>query len=584
MRVPQVQTHTQTQARPAGALSKSERVIAACLPSAADMIFLSVLLGVLLGLQGRALGYDGDSGWNIRIGLHVLEHGIPRTEFLLSTTYGQPHVYWEWLSQTFYALAYRLGGLNGVVLLAALLVALTGTGLLVAMRGRGVPLLLALGLALLGTALTSITWTARSQLFSLLLTLCWSEWIWRYWRDGNPRRLWFFPVTMALWANLHGGFLGGLILLGVTVAVAWLAPHRHGEANPRHLTFALLGTLAATLMTPWGIDLYSHILWFFRNPLIVKDTQEHQSPDFHMLSGQVFMMLTFAIVAAWMYALWMRQSTSSPTSTPPASPDASQADSARPESATTTPEPLALAQVGVWTALSLISVRYIPLWALIATPVLGDALVACARVYRASQNQKTATSGSAPADIAGRIHAQAIQMAMLLGKRAILLSRRLEATDKLVGKGIWASLALIFVAATVAHGGAVPGASTHLLDAQYDTHTFPVRAAQELHANGLPQGVGFTTYEWGGYLDYALPEYHVFIDSRSDVYSAEMLGDYASIIGLNPGWQQTLDRYHVRWALIPAGSPLQQMLAISSGWQCSALGNDGVATLCTRTT
>ncbi|HEX8032811.1 MAG TPA: hypothetical protein VF510_03140, partial [Ktedonobacterales bacterium] len=219
MRASQVQTHVQTQARPDVALSRVERIIAACLPSAADVIFLSVLLGVLLGLQGRALGYDGDSGWNIRIGLFVLDHGIPRKEFLLSTTYGQPHVYWEWLSQTFYAIAYRLGGLNGVVLLAALLVALTGTGLFVAMRNRGLPLLLALGLALLGTALTSITWTARSQLFSLLLTLCWSEWIWRYWRDGNPRRLWFFPITMALWANLHGGFLGGLILLGVAVGV-----------------------------------------------------------------------------------------------------------------------------------------------------------------------------------------------------------------------------------------------------------------------------------------------------------------------------------------------------------------------------
>lgn len=579
MRVSQTQTQMQTQAHPAATLSKVERVIAACLPSAADMIFLSVLLGVLLGLQGRALGYDGDAGWNIRIGLFILDHGIPRTEFLISTIYGQPHVYWEWLSQTFYAIAYRLGGLNGVVLLAALIVALTGTGLLVALRRRGVPLLLALALALLGTALTSITWTARSQLFSLLLTLCWSEWIWRYWRDGNPRRLWFFPVTMALWVNLHGGFLGGLILLGVAVVVAWIAPHRHGKANPRHLTFALLGTLAATLITPWGIDLYSHILWFFRNPLIVRDTQEHQSPDFHMLSGQVFMVLTFAIVAAWMYALWMRQAATPTTS---ATPEPTNSDKAPVTHAPNTPEPLALAHVGVWTALSLISVRYIPLWALLATPALGEALVACARVYRASP--KTRTADAISAGVAERLSAHAMRIATTLGKRAANLSQRLEATDRVVGKGVWAALVILFAAATVAHGGVIPGTSTRLLDARFDAHTFPVQAAQELHTNGLPQGVGFTTYEWGGYLDYALPEYHVFIDSRSDVYSAEMLGDYASIIGLNPGWQRTLDRYHVRWALIPTGSPLEQMLAISPGWRCDALGHDGVATLCTRAT
>lgn len=577
MRVSQTQTQIPTPAHTGATLSKAERVIAACLPSAADMIFLSVLLGVLLGLQGRALGYDGDAGWNIRIGLFVLDHGIPRSEFLLSTTFGQPHVYWEWLSQTFYAVAYRLGGLNGVVLLAALLVALTGTGLLVALRRRGVPLLLAVGLALLGTALTSITWTARSQLFSLLLTLFWSEWIWRYWRDGNPRRLWFFPVAMALWANLHGGFLGGLILLGVAVGVAWIAPHHHGKANPRHLTLALLGTLAATLITPWGITLYSHILWFFRNPLIVKDTQEHQSPDFHMLSGQVFMVLTFAIVAAWMYALWMRQPV---TPTTHAASDSAESDEAKVTRSANTPEPLALAQVGVWTALSLVSVRYIPLWALLATPALGEALMACARVFRSSST--TPTADAMPSGVAARISAHALQIATTLAKRATSMSQRLEATDKVVGKGVWAALVILFVAATVAHGGVIPGSSTRLLDARFDAHTFPVQAAQELHTNGLPQGVGFTTYEWGGYLDYALPEYHVFIDSRSDVYSAEMLGDYASIMGLNPGWQQTLDRYHVQWALIPTGSPLEQMLAISPGWHCDALGHDGVATLCTH--
>lgn len=577
MRVSQTQLETQT--RPQFTLSKVERIIAACLPSATDMIFLSILLGVLLGLQGRALGYDGDSAWNIRIGLYVLDHGIPRAEFLLSTTYGQPHVYWEWLSQTFYGLAYRLGGLNGVVFLAALLVAFTGTGLLVAMRRRGMPLLLAVGLALLGTALTSITWTARSQLFSLLLTLLWSEWIWRYWRDGNPRRLRVFPVTMAIWANLHGGFLGGFILLGIAVVVAWVVPHRHGKANPRHLTLALLATILGSLITPWGIELYTHILWFFRNPLIVKDTQEHQSPDFHMLSGQVFMMLTFAIVAAWMYALWMRRPATSFAVATPALAERDEAPSAH---AANTPEPLALAQVGVWTALSLISVRYIPLWALLAMPALGEALLACARVYRAAQEPRA--SRTPPAGVAERVHASAMRTAARLVTRAAVLSRRLEATDRLVGKGVWASLAAILVAAIVVHGGIIPGTSTRLLDAHYDAHTFPVQAAQELHANGLPPGVGFTTYEWGGYLDYALPEYHVFIDSRSDVYSAEILADYASIMALNPGWQHTLDRYHVRWALIPAGSPLEQMLAISPGWRCSPLGSDGVAALCTRAT
>ena len=163
-------------------LTGAERAVAVFLPSLADILFISVLAGALVGLQGRLLGYDGDAGWNLRIGSYILVHGVPRTEFMLSTTYGQPTVYFEWLAQVVFGLALRLGGLNGVVALAAAFVALVTTLLFVAMRQRGIPLALALALTCTAAVLTTSAWTARAQHFSLLLTLLWSEAIWRYWR------------------------------------------------------------------------------------------------------------------------------------------------------------------------------------------------------------------------------------------------------------------------------------------------------------------------------------------------------------------------------------------------------------------
>src|SRR5262249_10390672 len=244
------------------------RVVALLLPSLADALFCTVLLGVALGLQGAALGPDGDIGWSLRIGGETLTHGLPRREFLLATTSGQPVVYWQWLAQLAYTLAYRIAGLNGVVALVGLVVAATSAGLYLALRRRRVPLVAALGLAVVGIGLISITRNSRRQLFSLLLTLWWSEELWRYWRDGQARRLWSFPIVAALWANLHGGFLGGLLLLGTATGVAWLAPTRRGRADPRHLVLALGGSLLATLATPWGPELYSHTLRYLRNPLI----------------------------------------------------------------------------------------------------------------------------------------------------------------------------------------------------------------------------------------------------------------------------------------------------------------------------
>lgn len=527
-----------------GALTPAERLVARCLPSLADIVFVCVFLGTLLGLQGKLLGSDGDAAWNLRIGAQVLAHGLPRTEFMLSSTHGQPTLFYEWLAQVIYALALRLGGLNAVVALAAAFVALETTLLFVLLRRRNVPLPLALALTLAGAFLTASTWTARAQHFTLLLTLLWAEALWRYWRSGNPRRLWFFPLSMVLWVNLHGGFIGGILLLGTAAAVAWLFPNGRERANPRHLTLALAATLAATLVNPWGPSLWPHIYGYLRDPLMMQTTKEFQSPDFHTPYALVFLALAFALVGAW---LWLAQ-----------------------RGATRTLSPLAVALVAVWTVLAMQSVRFVALWALVVLPILGEALVACL----VSGRDVPAREGTAP---------RWLRAARSAAVAVLRRTRRVEALDAAMGKGVWAALALLFVLGVLLNGGAVPGSSTRILNAQWDATVFPVQAARRLHAEGLPPGNGFTTYTWGSYLDDALPEYHPFVDSRSDTYGEKVLRDYLDIIGLAPDWRQLLDQYHLRWALLPSGEPLALALARSPGWACHPADDVGMAVVCVQT-
>lgn len=532
------------------AVTPAERIVARFLPSVADLVFATVLIGALLGKQGDML--DGDSAWHLRIGATILDSGLPRGEFMLATSLGQPHIYWEWLAQVIYALGQRLGGLNGVVAVASLLIALTGLSLYAVLRHRGVPLLAAMGFAFVAVSLTAIIWTARAQLFTLLIMVWWTERIWRYWREGAPRHLWFFPAVMALWVNLHGGFIEGLITLSAAVAVAWLFPRARGRANPRHLTAALAGAFAATLATPWGIGLDLHILAFFRNPVIARYTNEYQSPDFHQLYALWFLGLAFLLAAAWI---------------------------ARALRTGSAPEPLALALAGIWTALTFYSVRFIPLWGVVVIPILADALIGLWRA-RAASAPAVRDDGAALA----RPLASALGAGQWLLTRVGRVSRQLETTDRIVGKGVWAGLAVLFVLALVRNGGAFPGASSPLLDARYSETHFPVQAAARLHQRGLPSGAGFTTFEWGSYLDEALPEYHPFVDSRSDVESPQLLLDYLTISGLGPGWQTLLDHYAIRWALIPQGDPLAQILPLTPGWRCSPADDSGVASLCLRAT
>lgn len=530
---------------PCGSMRRWDALVARLVPSFGDLIFCVLLLGGLFVFQGSLLGTDGDIGWDLRLGALILTHGLPRSEPLLETVRGAPTVHWEWLAQVCFALADRLGGLNGVVALAALLVAVTGAGLWVVLRTHQMPLLVALPLTLLGMLVVVTAWTARAELFSLPLTLWWCAWLRAYWRDGATSRLIAFPAATALWANLHAGFVTALLLLSVAVFIAWLLPGACGNARRLPLTGALVGSVLATLCTPWGTALDAHILAFARDPLVAASTSEYQHPRLDEWPVWVALALLAALVMAWL-VLWR-----------------GQVRARRGLDRSTLPITLSLdlALVGVWTALACSYVRFLPLWPLVALPALAAAL-----------------EPSWPA--LGRRAARAGQMRWL----PIMwrYGRTLEVADARVGRGVWSALTCVGVLLLLVCGGALPGVRTSVLDAQFNARDFPVAAVARLRTEGLPSGRGFNPYEWGGYLEYALPGAQVFIDSRSDVYGEGLLRDYLTIITLAPGWRTLLDQYVIAWALLPQGSPLADALARSPGWHCAAEDAQGVAVLCRR--
>jgi hypothetical protein len=537
-------------------LTPAERAATWLMPSLGDALFICVFAFGLIGLQGRILGVDGDAGWNIELGVMTLRHGLPRTEPFLTTMLDQPVVHWEWLTQVVYGSAYLLGGLNGVVAVASLLVALTVRGLYEALRRRGVSALAAVALACLGGALVALSWTARAQLFSLLFTLWWGEWLWRYWRDGARWRLWLFPALTALWANFHAGYLAGFALLGAATALAFALPPGRRVARPGEMALALAGSMLATLLTPWGFDYWRHVIAFARNPLIPLLTQEYQSPNFHLGLERLFLALVFALVGAWLLAVWRAGGRGV--------------------------EPLGLTLCAVWTALAFVYVRFVPLWPLICLPYLGQALVGAAGGPPLAKDVAGALGQAGPERAEGWRGRIATWLATGV-RRVVALSRRVEAVDRLLRGALWSVVAVALGAALVVNGGALPGQSRPLARAQWDATRLPVAAVAVLRREGIPPGRGFSPYEWGGYLDYALPGYHVFIDSRSDVYSSQFLRDYLTVTEIKPGWSRLLDQYHIEWALIQADAPLRQALALS-GWRCQAEGNDGVAALCLRPT
>ena len=96
------------------------------LPSFADVFFL-VLAGILAFTPASAaLLEDADTGWHIRNGEFILAtHSVPRTDLFSYTRAGQPWYAWEWLYDAAIAAIHHVAGLNGVVLITAVLISLT---------------------------------------------------------------------------------------------------------------------------------------------------------------------------------------------------------------------------------------------------------------------------------------------------------------------------------------------------------------------------------------------------------------------------------------------------------------------------
>jgi hypothetical protein len=109
--------------------------------------------------------------------------------------------------------------------------------------------------------------------------------------------------------------------------------------------------------------------------------------------------------------------------------------------------------------------------------------------------------------------------------------------------------------------------------------SFPAAAVSYLNAHPEPGNV-FNQYEWGGYLEWKLPQAKIFIDSRTDIFEYRgVLRDYVEITMLRQP-QQLLDRYQVGYILFAADSPLSLFLSRSPQWEC--VFHDGQAVIYRR--
>jgi hypothetical protein len=498
------------------------------LPSVRNIIFIFLFWSLLAGpLSLRPLA-DADIGWHIRTGELILDsRALPRTDPFSSTMQGQPWFAWEWLYDILLGVLDHACGLNGVVWLCALLVASIFTFLLSELIRRGTGLLLAIVLMLLAEAAAMIHLYARPHIVSWLFSLLWFVVLERWERSESspPPRwvLWFFPVSMLLWVNLHGGWLFGSALLATYCIAAFIDSMREPEAlaairlarRARAMAMVWVVSAAATLVNPYSWRLHLHIYRYLSDRYLMNHINEFQSPDFHGWAQRSFAMILLLVLIAF----------------------AGDRIASKPK--------LHLSQILVvlLTAyFGFYSARNLPvssmLLVLIAGPILWTNFVALAEKPRAWRWLRNGV------------------------RRVADFSERMSEQEMELHGQLWPVAAVALAFAICLQGGIL--GSHRLIYARFDDTKVPAAAItflqREFHGDPGTDPV-FSTDFWGGYLIFRMyPERKVVLDDRHDLYGEGRIRQYMTLTEAAPGWQTVLEQWQIRTVLLPAGSTLANLL------------------------
>jgi hypothetical protein len=219
-------------------------------------LWLVVVLGAI-GVMGLArMPSAVDLAYHVKAGqLMVAQHALPRTDVFAWTTAGRPWLDQNWGAQLLLYGIWRLGGFSLVAVVNALVAVATWGLVAAACRRRTANLRVIAGAILIGYLVSMATFSARPQMFSLLLFAV--ELYLLEVARTRPRVALAIPLLMVVWANLHGAFVVGIGLLAIELVAAVWRRDRPGAIRFLVVTAA---SVAALLVNPWGVRVLGYAL------------------------------------------------------------------------------------------------------------------------------------------------------------------------------------------------------------------------------------------------------------------------------------------------------------------------------------
>jgi hypothetical protein len=494
-------------------------------------IFLGIWLALMVGGRSQLLR-DPGTFWHTKVGQQMLSsHQLVEQDPFSCTFGGQAWIPHQWLGECLMALVHLIDGLDSLLLAAVTLLACLYTW--VAHR------LIRAGLHWsLTAAVVALTMAASSSHFHIrphLLTIALMGWTCACLCDFEAGRVklnrlfWLVPLCV-LWANIHGGMLGGLCTLILALAgwcIAWLL----GRETPfatlgQAMLFSVLiaGCALAALVNPYGLRLPQVWLAIMRTPRLSEIIQEHAPLDPWRADGAMVLLfgLVYGVALAGIWPRWPRVTWLLPWP---------------------------------WLALACTGIRHAPLFAIAAAVALADLLpyTRWARWMARPGSDLFQFPTDEAVSTRPRLNWRPALLPVAVVVATVLL-QVLGAPVPILGHG-WARLDLSYWPAE-----------------EGDQMFTALSGCQHTQAEGTPI---FNELTYGGFLIYYTPHYRVFIDDRCELYGnerkygRELLLQYDRAMTEDPAridcWT---NEYGLEFALVRTRSPMDEYLRRpGSGWQ-----------------
>jgi hypothetical protein len=473
-------------------------------------VFVAILLlGLFFLFLSRRPLWHTDLWGHLAYGrLIVANRALPRTEPLMPLSSGMRFVDLSWLSQVLGFVAFQWEEIAAIQFLyaASITACLSLLAYRTARRTRFIwPAVLA------AVACTWLEWQqfliVRPQLAGLACFVLLFAYLTR--KQLGKERWIVVPIVFAVWTNLHGSFITGLVMLAALAAgrgldvlrrtAKWQAVCRDDKFRTRSILILPAGL--AVLLNPYGWTIFRSVWETAMNPNLA-DLVEWRPLDIQMRQGQAAAIVALGLIV--LYRLTPRR--------------------------VSTSELLLLIGLG---AAALRSSRMLVWWAPVASYFLAIHAAAIWKRFRHRRPSVRNTVGTtasphwlalAAVTTCGIVACSPLGIALLHGAR----------TD--------------------------PGESL--------SPQTPLGATDYLNAHP-PRGQIFNTYEWGDYLLWAGPKgLRVFVASHAHLVPTNVWQDYLSVITLRSGWQKILDRYGVNVAVLDPDQhdDLVDRLRSSSDW------------------